>query len=64
MPMHGAAQKERRSNLRVVRRILSQWKKVMEKPLEGCTKDPKPAIPKPGAAQLWLASLIQREGGR
>ena len=28
MPMPGATQKERRSNLRVVRRILSQWKKV------------------------------------
>ena len=28
MPMLGATQKERRSNLRVVRRILSQWNKV------------------------------------
>ena len=27
MPMPGATQKERRSNLRAVRRILSQWKK-------------------------------------
>ena len=28
MPTHGALQKERRSNLKVVRRILSQWNKV------------------------------------
>ena len=28
MPINGAAQTERRSNLRAVRMILSQWKKV------------------------------------
>ena len=35
-----------------------------EKPPEGCANDPNPVIPKPGAAQLWLANLRQREGGR
>ena len=56
-------QKERRSNLRFVRRILSQWKKTEEKPPEGCNQDPKPVTPKPGAAQLWLAGLKTKEEG-
>ena len=34
-----------------------------EKPLEGCNNDPKPVTPKPGAAQLWLASLKTKEEG-
>ena len=38
MPMHGATQKERRSNLRVVRRILSQWKKVRRSHLRAAKK--------------------------
>ena len=34
-----------------------------EKPPEGCNKDPKPVIPKPGAAQLWLVGLMTKEEG-
>ena len=32
-----------------------------EKPPEGCSKDPKPVTPKPGAAQQWLAGLQTQE---
>ena len=28
-----------------------------EKPFEGYNRNPKPMTPKPGAAQIWLASL-------
>ena len=63
MPMPGATQKDTRSNLRVVRRILSQWNKNVEKPFEGYNNNPKPVTPKPGAAQIWLASL-KTKGGR
>ena len=34
-----------------------------EKPPEGYNKNPKPETPKPGAAQIWLASLKTKEEG-
>ena len=34
-----------------------------EKPPEGYNNNPKPATPKPGAAQIWLASLKTKEEG-
>ena len=34
-----------------------------EKPLEGYNANPKPVTPKPGAAQIWLASLQTKEEG-
>ncbi len=35
-----------------------------EKPPEGCNNKPKPVTPKPGAAQIWLASLKTKEEGQ
>ena len=34
-----------------------------KKPPEGCNKDPKPVMPQPGAAPLWLAGLKTMEEG-
>ena len=63
MPMPGATQKERRSNLRAAIRILSQWKKVRRSHPRATIRIPKPVTPKPGAAQIWLAGLKTKEEG-
>ena len=49
--------------LRAVRRILRQWKKVRRSHLRAAIRIPRRALSKPGAAQLWLASLKAKEEG-
>jgi len=54
MPMRGAAQKERRSNLRAVRRILSQWKKVRRSHLRAAPNIPSQLLLSQGQPSYGL----------